>query len=110
MADLLARAMNAGLDTSFTYIVGLDAISDLRTGIRALAPVVSAFPNFQVYQAHNSIMAGLRAPGADSVEFFLQARREIERVFGPTGLRPRAWEGYRPLWYFTFADENLVPR
>jgi hypothetical protein len=110
MADLLTRARNAGLETSFTYIVGLDPISDLRTGLRRLAPGVSAFPNFQVYQAHNSIMAGMRAPGADSVEFFLRARREIEQVFEPTELRPQAWEGYRSLWYFAFADENLVPR
>lgn len=63
---------------------------------------MTEFPNFQVYQAHNSIMAGLRAPGADMLEFYLRARRTIEEIVAPSGLRPVACECYRPLWYFTF--------
>lgn len=108
MPDLLARARHAGLDTSFTYIVGLDSLDDLRTGVAALAPHVTEFPNFQVYQAHNSIMAGLRAAGAEQLEFYLQARHELERIIVPSGLHPRSWECYRPLWSFTFAGETLV--
>jgi len=108
LPGLLARAKRAGLDTSFTYIVGLDPLVDLRAGLKQLAPQVSEFPNFQVYQAHNSIMAGLRTAGADDLEFYLRARGEIERIMSPSGLRPQAWEGYRPLWYFTFAGEELV--
>lgn len=108
MPQLLQRAEAAGLDTSFTYVVGLDSLEDLRTGVAQLASHVTEFPNFQVYQAHNSIMAALRAPGADQLEFYLQARAEIEEMVGPSGLRPTAWECYRPLWYFTFGDELLV--
>lgn len=108
MPDLLRRAQAAGLDTSYTYIVGLDPMIELRVGIFELSQYVNEFPNFQVYQAHNSIMAGLRIPGADDIEFYLQARSEIEKIMGPTDLRPQAWEGYRPLWYFTFANEPLV--
>lgn len=108
MPDLLARAKCAGLGTSFTYIVGLDPLDELRSGVTALMEHTSEFPNFQVYQAHNSIMAGLRTPGADELEFYLQARREIEQITAPSGLRPQAWEGYRPLWYFTFAGQSLV--
>jgi hypothetical protein len=108
MPDLLYRARRAGLDTSFTYIVGLDPLTELRAGVAALTEHVTEFPNFQVYQAHNSIMAGLRAPGAEHLEFYLQARNEIEQVLGATGLRPMGWECYRPLWYFTFAGERLV--
>lgn len=108
MPDLLARAARTGLGTSFTYIVGLDPLEELRSGVAALTKHVTDFPNFQVYQAHNTIMAGLRVPGADDLEFYLRARREIERITVPTGLRPQAWECYRPLWYFTFAGEALV--
>lgn len=108
MPDLLARAARVGLGTSFTYIVGLDPFEELVSGVTALTKQISEFPNFQIYQAHNSIMAGLRIPGADDLEFYLRARREIERIVGPTGLRPQAWECYRPLWYFTFAGETLV--
>lgn len=103
MPDLLARAREAGLDTSFTYIVGLDSLDKISVGVARLMRHVTEFPNFQVYQAHNSIMAGLRVVGADCLEFSLQARRDIERIVGPSGLRPQPWECYRPLWYFTFA-------
>lgn len=108
MPGLLRRARLAGLDTSFTHIVGLDRLDDMCEGIAALMPHVNEFPNLQVYQAHNAIMAGLRARGAEQVEFYLRARREIETIIGPTGLRPRAWECYRPLWYFTFDGSPLV--
>ncbi|GAA3766797.1 hypothetical protein GCM10022225_61430 [Plantactinospora mayteni] len=108
MPNLLAQARRAGLDTSYTYIVGLDPLTDLVTGVTDLTRHITDFPNFQVYQAHNSIMAGLRSPGAADLEFYLRARRAIEAVIGPTGLRPAAWECYRPLWYFTFDRETLV--
>lgn len=108
MPDLLRRARAVGLGTSFTYIVGLDPLTELRAGVATLSEHVTEFPNFQVYQAHNSIMAGLRTPGAERLEFYLQARATIEDLLGGGGLRPQAWECYRPLWYFTFAGERLV--
>ncbi|AYF30425.1 hypothetical protein CSH63_23845 [Micromonospora tulbaghiae] len=108
MPDVLRRARSAGLGTSFTYIVGLDPLPELCAGIARLSEHVTDFPNFQVYQAHNSIMVGLRASGADQLEFYLRARAEIEQILGGSGLRPQPWECYRPLWYFTFAGERLV--
>lgn len=108
MPSLLRRARTAGLETSFTYIVGLDPMDQLRAGISGLSEHVTAFPNFQVYQAHNAIMDGLRVEGAEDLEFYLRARAEIEQIIGPTGLRPVGWECYRPLWYFTFGGEQLV--
>ncbi|MFF2206145.1 hypothetical protein [Streptomyces sp. NPDC058145] len=108
MTEVLRRAVAAGHGTSFTYIAGLDDLDALRTGVETLAPYVTEFPNFQVYQAHNRIMAGLRASGALELEYYLRARAEIEKIMEPSGRRPTAWECYRPLWYFTFADETLV--
>jgi hypothetical protein len=109
MPAVLRRALTAGHATSFTYVVGLDGLTALRRGIEQLLPYTTEFPNFQVYQAHNAIMGGLRAPGADRLEFYLRARRDIEQILAPTGMRPRGWENYRPLWYFTFAGESLAP-
>jgi hypothetical protein len=108
MPGVLRDAREAGLGTSFTCIVGLDDLDALRSGVESLVPWTSEFPNFQVYQAHNQIMAGLRAHGAERLEFYLQARALLEELMGPTGLRPKAWEGYRPLWSFSFAGELLV--
>ncbi|MFI6575394.1 radical SAM protein [Nocardiopsis sp. NPDC050513] len=108
MPEVLRLAKEAGHDTSFTYIVGLDDLASLEEGVAALVPHTTEFPNFQIYQAHNTIMSGLRVPGAGELEFYLRARRTIETIMGPSGLRPVAWECYRPLWYFTFDGEPLV--
>ncbi|SFC61937.1 hypothetical protein [Streptomyces aidingensis] len=105
---VLRQALAAGHSTSFTYIAGLDELEALRDGMASLAPYVTEFPNIQVYQAHNPIMGGLRAPGAHGLEYYLQVRKIVEEVMAPSGLRPAAWECYRPLWYFTFADEPLA--
>ncbi|WP_329612615.1 hypothetical protein OG244_04295 [Streptomyces brevispora] len=108
MPDLLARARAAGLDTSYTYIVGLDPMEDLVRGVTALTDVINAFPNFQTFQAHTVLMQGMRTPGAEGLDYYLQARTAIERAMASTGLRPVGWECYRPLWYFTYAGEDLV--
>ncbi|MFF4767383.1 hypothetical protein ACFY1V_12795 [Streptomyces sp. NPDC001255] len=108
MPDLLARARAAGLDTSYTYIVGLDPMEDLVRGVNSLAGVVSAFPNIQVFQAHTVMMQGMRTPGAEGLDYYLRARTVVERAMSPTGLRPVGWECYRPLWYFTYAGEDLL--
>ncbi|MFG2430368.1 hypothetical protein [Streptomyces sp. NPDC048590] len=108
MPDLLARARAAGLDTSYTYIAGIDPLEDLAHGVNTLAGEVSEFPNFQVFQAHTPVMQVMRTPGAESLDYYLRARTAIERAMAPTGLRPVGWECYRPLWYFTYAGEDLV--
>jgi hypothetical protein len=108
MPRLLRRARAAGLDTSFNYVVGLDPLDTLARYTRKVARQLSVFPNFQVFQAHNGFMESLRTPAAGELEFYLRARRELEHVFGPTGLRPESWRNYRPLWYFEFAGTALT--
>ncbi|WP_435613484.1 hypothetical protein [Streptomyces sp. bgisy159] len=108
MPDLLARALARGLDTSYTYIVGLDPMDRMVEGIGAMAEVSTCFPNFQVFQAHTPLMAGLRVAGAETLDYYLAARQAIEQAMAPTGLRPVGWECYRPLWYFTYAGQELL--
>lgn len=108
MVDLLGRAGSAGIDTDFTYIVGLDPAAEAMAGIRRLAPFTSTFPRLQVYQAHTSLMDVYLADGARGIAYYLRMRRELEEVFGPTGMRPQPWENYRSLWYFSFGDEPLT--
>ncbi len=105
---VLRRARQAGLDASFNYVVGLDALSAVGEHVRRLARHVSVFPNFQVFQAHTRFMESLRTPAAGELEFYLQARRELEKVFAPLGLRPESWRNYRPLWYFEYAGTPLA--
>lgn len=108
MVDLLGAAKQRGVTTDFTHIVGLDPPEVALRHLTALARVTTTFPRLQVYQSHNPFMDVFLADGARDIEFYLRMRKQIEELFGPTGLRPRSWENYRPLWYLTFADEPLT--
>jgi hypothetical protein len=105
--DLMHRANDAGLRPTYNYIVGLDDLSWL-SRLAELDAEAKIFPNYQVYQSHNPLMDGTRAPGADSVEFYLKARQIIERFWLDQPLRPKSWRNYRPLWYYTFGKESLT--
>jgi hypothetical protein len=105
---ILATAKELGHETGFTYIVGLEPIHEVIDQIEALAAHCTRFPNLQVYQAHNRFMERFAAPGADDLEYYLSARKDLERIFYDTELRPLTWTNYRPLWYFEFADEALA--
>jgi hypothetical protein len=107
MVEVLGAAKNRGIVTDFTYIVGLDSPEVAVQHLERFVPVTTTFPRFQVYQSHNDLMDVFVARGGRRIEFYLHMRKEIEQLFAPTGLRPRSWENYRPLWYFTFADEPL---
>lgn len=108
MVDVLGRAATAGVTTDFTYIVGLDEPTRAVDQLAEFVPVTTTFPRFQVYQAHTGLMDLFVADGARDIEFYLRMRRELEELFGPSGLRPQSWENYRPLWYFSFAGEPLT--
>lgn len=108
MPDLLARAKAAGLQTSFTYIVGLDPFDEMIEFLSALLPHVSVFPSIQIYQAHTPLMDVLRSPDAGDLEYYLRARAHIERLTVARGLRPEPWRCYRSLWYATYAGARLT--
>lgn len=108
MPGLLARARAAGLQTSFTYVVGLDPYQLMRDFLRTLLPHCTVFPSVQVYQSHTALMDLLRAEDAGELAYYLDLRREIERVAAPRGLVPQRWRCYRPLWYSTYAGRPLT--
>jgi hypothetical protein len=107
MVRVLGDAKDRRITTDFTYIVGLDPPDVATSYLAEFVPVTTTFPRFQIYQSHNNLMDIYIADGARDMEFYLHMRREIEELFGATGLRPQPWENYRPLWYFSFADEPL---
>ncbi len=106
-AHVLGVMKDLGIKGSFTYIVGLDPLEEMEQGLKGLAPVVSAFPTFQVFQPHWESQSALRAPEAGSLEYYLEARKTIESLYGGTGLRPRLWQNYRSLWFLDFAGEHM---
>lgn len=110
MPALLADARQAGLDTSFTYIVGLDSTRDMEPFLSAMLPQVTLFPSLQVFQAHTPVMDRLHTPEADELRYFLNTRRIVESVMADadSSLAPESWRCYRSLWYETYAGKPLV--
>jgi hypothetical protein len=108
MVEILGGTKRRGVLGDFTYIIGLDDADFALEQLASFVPVTTTFPRFQVFQPHNDFMDLFIADGARDIEFYLYLRKGIERLYGPTGLRPQSWENYRPLWYFSFADEDLT--
>lgn len=108
MPGILRLAREAGHDTSFTYIVGLDDLDLMERHVSQMVPYVSRMPNFQVFQPHDPIMDAYSASGADTIEYYLEARKRLEGIFTGAAVRPQAYANYRPFWYFEFGKESLV--
>lgn len=101
-------ACNAeGVAANYTYIIGLDEMEPALTQLAEYASRTSAFPLFQIFQPHSAFMDMYVVEGGRKLDYYLQFRRELERLFVDSDLRPRPWENYRPLWYFAFAGEPI---
>lgn len=110
MPALLAEARAAGLETSFTYIVGLDSMRDMESFLRSMLPRVTIFPSIQVFQPHTPLMGQVGTPEASDLSYFLRARRLIEGIMAEvgSGLVPEPWRCYRSLWYDNYAGRALT--
>jgi len=99
---VLERAREAGVDTGVMLVVGLDPIDAVGAWLDEAAPLLTDFPNLQIFQAHTPYMAMFRESGAERLGFFLQARTRFERSLRGSGLQPEPWANFRPLWYYQY--------
>lgn len=106
-ADILEHCRDIGILADFTYVAGLDSYEAAVAGIARLGPRAGTFPRIQVFQAHNDYMRRARHPQAEGLGYYLDLRAALESVFAPTGLVPRSWENYRPLWYSEYAGAPM---
>ncbi len=99
------------METSFTYVAGLDDRAVMEPFLASLLPEVTVSPSVNVFQSHTPLMDTLR-PSAEAgeVAYFLQARAFVEQVMAGIGsdLVPQPWRCYRPLWYSTYAGRPLT--
>ena len=105
---VLDDAMEAGATADITYIAGLDPYEVSRETLRRVAGHVNGFPKIQIYQVHNALMRGHRAPGAEKLEWFLHLRRDVEPWLAAAGVRPVLYENYRAMWFTAFAGAPIV--
>lgn len=100
-------AQGLGYEVNFSYIVGMESLRVIEYHFGCLKNHVNKFPTINTLQMHKYHEATLMDPGAHRLEYYLEARQIIERLFGQTSMRPLVWEDYRSLWFLTFNAEPL---
>lgn len=103
----LELAKSNNIKTTISYIAGLDTIQEMKDGFTYLKESFSAFPIINVYQTQTAGQANILSEEARDLRYYLESRKEIERIFKDVEYRPKRWENYRPLWYRYFDDEEL---
>lgn len=104
---ILKSAKDKGFDTAILYILGLDPLEIVIRELKKLVPYLTRFPVINLFQNYIPQHESLRVSEAKDIEYYLKARKEIEKIFIKSNLKPRIWENYRGLWYLTFSNEKL---
>jgi radical SAM domain protein len=97
--ELLERAKSYGFSTNYLYILGLESLKEMEKGMQFLKGSINRFPGIQILQNFVPEHEGYRIIEAKNIEYYLQARKIIEKLFGDENYRPRSWENYRGLFY-----------
>lgn len=105
--EAMDLARRLGHEVNFSYIVGMEPLQVVEEHSRYFRDHVNKFPTVNTFQKHQFQGSTLIDPSADRLEYFLEARQILERLFTETGLRPLPWEDYRSLWFLTFGKEAL---
>jgi len=101
-------AMQLGFEVNFTYIVGLEPLDVMEYHFNCLMKHINKFPTINTMQMHKFHQADLVDPSATRLEYYLKARKMLERLFLSTNMRPLVWEDYRSLWFLKFGEEPLL--
>ena len=105
--ELLNFARELGYKATFSYIVGMESLRVMEYHFRCLRNHVNNFPIINTLQRHKYHESMLVTPGACRLEYYLEARAILERLFAEINMKPMVWEDYRSLWFLSFSGEPL---
>jgi hypothetical protein len=106
--ESMDAARELGYEITFTYIVGMESLKVMEYHFSHFRDHVNKFPIINTLQMHKYHKSTLMHPEAHRLEYYLEARRLLERLFANTSMRPFVWEDYRSLWFLTFNGEPLL--
>lgn len=104
--NILEYVKGKGQNTSFLYILGVEELDNLKFFYK-LKKSLTRFPVVNIFQIYKKDQEILRPNQANSMLYYIKARKMIEQMFQDTNLRPRSWENYRGLWYEQFNEEVM---
>ena len=108
--ELLGYAKENGIHTQFSYVLGLETLDVVVEKMKEFEPYVSRLPVINIFQPHSPESAELLHTKAEELEYFLEARKELECIFDPEDYRPRPWENYRSPWYLKYGNRDLTDK
>lgn len=100
-------ARSLGYEVNFSYIVGMEPLQVMEYHFNCFKEHINKFPTINTLQLHKYHQTTLRDMSGHRLEYYLDARLILERLFSPTNMRPLVWEDYRSLWFLTFGKEEL---
>lgn len=103
----LEIAQKYGIDTTISYISGIDSLAKMKEGFIALKDYMTQFPIINIYQTQTAIQSSIMDAEAKTLEYYLEARKELEEIFKDKDYAPKRWSNYRPLWYKVYQHEVL---
>ena len=104
---ILKLCKENGIPATILYVLGLEPLKIFKHGIREISPFLTRFPVINIFQVYDISQNKIRHPEATEIEYFLSARKFVEKLFEERELRPRLWENYRGLWYTSFSSEVI---
>ena len=106
--ETLRKAKDLGIKTSISYIAGIDELKDVINGFTLLKDSFTSFPIINIYQIQNNDQARILNDEAKDLEYYILSRIKLEELFHNTGMKPKRWENYRPLWYDYYENEKVL--
>ena len=98
-------ARSLGFEVSFMYILGLEELDVFEKHLKEFEPHFNKFPDIQIYQNYTSEQENYRCESAKEFEYYLDARKIVEKVYQNNSAMPQSWENYRSLFYTAYQNK-----
>src|SRR3989344_5382231 len=85
-------AQGLGYEVNFSYIIGMESLRVIEYHFRCFRNHVNKFPTINTLQMHKYHQSTLMDPEAHRLEYYLETRQLLERLFAQTSMRPLVWE------------------
>ena len=107
ISELMKKSIEQEIDTTFSYIVGLDSIDSFKKNMLLLKSYINVFPIISLFQTDKERIK-YRHKKALDIEYYLNCRKYIEEIFSNTNLLPNSWNNYRSLWRTCFNGKSII--
>lgn len=104
----MKSAKDFDMEVTYAYIAGIDPLDSMMNETEKLKKAITRFPVINIYQVQHPNQIRIMNSEAKKLDYYTQARKNIEEIFSDTDMKPRTWENYRPLWYDEIYGEPLI--